>query len=340
MGRIKLGKTATSRSRAQQKESVSSTESQDLKEAIKGGNAEFIDYLLFKGFSIATIKSYSSDVVRFEQWLSKENVVLETVSYSDVLHYIQGKKGRVKQRTISTTVNSLKHYFNFLSTIGTVTENPTQNIAIKGIRRKKLYNILSKQELEELYHNFTFTTDEQQKNQNWYKYSELSHKRNKIILGLLIYQGLNTFELGNLTMNDLKLREGKISIAGSRRSNERELTLEAIQIMDLMEYTLQVRQQLLNEFKKESNYLIISAGSGQGINNLMFKLIKKLKNQNTKIENTKQIRTSVITHWLKIHNLRQVQHMAGHRYVSSTEGYLINDLEDLLEDITKFHPIG
>jgi integrase/recombinase XerD len=35
-----------------------------------------------------------------------------------------------------------------------------------------------------------------------------------------------------------------------------------------------------------------------------------------------------------------VQCLAGHRYVSSTEAYLINDLEDLTEDIAKFHPIG
>jgi len=32
--------------------------------------------------------------------------------------------------------------------------------------------------------------------------------------------------------------------------------------------------------------------------------------------------------------------MAGHRFISSTEAYLINDLEDLQEDINKYHPIG
>jgi integrase/recombinase XerD len=32
--------------------------------------------------------------------------------------------------------------------------------------------------------------------------------------------------------------------------------------------------------------------------------------------------------------------MAGHRYVSSTEGYLVNQMEDLQSDIEQFHPIG
>jgi integrase/recombinase XerD len=46
----------------------------------------------------------------------------------------------------------------------------------------------------------------------------------------------------------------------------------------------------------------------------------------------------VITHWLKNHNLRQVQQMAGHRYISSTEAYLVNQTEDLQADIDQFHP--
>ena len=61
---------------------------------------------------------------------------------------------------------------------------------------------------------------------------------------------------------------------------------------------------------------------------------------NSKVVSFNHIRTSVITHWLKIHNLRQTQYMAGHRFVSSTEAYLINDLDDLQEEIARFHPIG
>lgn len=340
MSKIKLAKTATSRTRAKHRESVSVQESRALKEGIKGSSAAFIDYLLSKGFSRSTIQGYNRDVLRFEAWLRKENVPLETVSYADVLHYMQGQKGKVKQQTIGRQINSLKHYFNWLVSQGAMEENPVQNIAIKGIKRKKLYNILTKQQLEELYHHFTFTTDKNQRNPNWYKISELTFKRNKIILGLLIYQGLNTMELAQLTLDDLKLREGKLYVAGSRRSNERELTLEAVQIMDLMEYTLRDRTALLTEFNKQSDRLIVSAGNSEGVNNILTKLIEKLKEQHPGIQNVKQIRTSVITHWLKIYNLRQVQYMAGHRYVSSTEGYLVNDLEDLLEDITRFHPIG
>ena len=72
----------------------------------------------------------------------------------------------------------------------------------------------------------------------------------------------------------------------------------------------------------------------------MQKLMKELHKQNKQVESVKQIRASVITGWLKNYNLREVQYFAGHRYVSSTESYLINDLEDLKEDINRYHPIN
>lgn len=125
---------------------------------------------------------------------------------------------------------------------------------------------------------------------------------------------------------------------GSRKSNERELKLEALQILDLMEYTLQVRPEILKLTKKESDQLFVSVGVSDGFTNIMQKLMSKLRQQKRGVNSVKQIRTSVITNWLKMYNLRQVQYMAGHRYVSSTEAYLINDLEGLTEDIDKFHP--
>jgi site-specific recombinase XerD len=56
--------------------------------------------------------------------------------------------------------------------------------------------------------------------------------------------------------------------------------------------------------------------------------------------NAQQIRASVITKWLRIHNLREVQYLAGHRFISSTESFMENDMEGLKEEINQFHPLG
>ena len=68
----------------------------------------------------------------------------------------------------------------------------------------------------------------------------------------------------------------------------------------------------------------------------MFKAIQKT---NPEILNPKQIRASVITYWLKNYNLRQVQYFAGHKYVSSTERYQLNNLENLKNQLDKYHPL-
>ena len=113
-----------------------------------------------------------------------------------------------------------------------------------------MYDILKKQELETLYENFEITEEnDSNKNQNWFKTSQLTSRRNKVILGLMIWQGLGTRELTKIEVKDLKLRDGTIYIQGSRRSNERELKLESHQILDIMEYQLKTRQEILNFYK-------------------------------------------------------------------------------------------
>ena len=325
---IKLGKTKDSRTR---KKKVTEDAELELLQRLQNekDQPEFIKYLLQKGYSIKSGERYLKDIELYKKWLDKENITEETVSYNDITHYIQSKKGKVKQITIQTVLASLKQYYNYLQELGFVAENPTLNVQIKGIKRKVLHNILSKQELEKIYFDYKSLESE-----------SLSKKRNEIIVSLLVHQGLNTNDLQNLTIKDVKLREGKIFVKGSRRSNERTLKLEAHQILDFMEYQLKTRETILQETKKETDLFFVTQGSSLKLQNVMQKLMQELRLQNKQVKSVKQIRASVITGWLKVYNLREVQYFAGHRYVSSTENYLINDLEDLKEDINKYHPIA
>lgn len=325
---IRLGKTKDSRTR---KQKVTQDAELELLQKLQNekDQPEFIKYLLQKGYSIKSSERYLKDIELFKKWLHKENVTEEAVSYNDITHYIQSKKASVKQITIQSILASLKQYYNYLQELGFIAENPTINVQIKGIKRKILHNILSKQELEKIYFDYKNIESE-----------SLSKKRNEIIVSLLVYQGLNTNDLQSLIVKDVKLREGKIFVKGNRRSNERTLKLESHQILDFMEYTLQVRQVILQETKKETDLFFVTQGSSLKLQNVMQKLMKELHKQNKQVESVKQIRASVITSWLKNYNLREVQYFAGHRYVSSTESYLINDLEDLKEDINKYHPIS
>lgn len=289
----------------------------------------FKNYLLSKGYSTETTNSYNRGLLQYIVWTENQKIEVEQSTYNEVISYVQYLKNKgLQQRSIQQSVNSLKHYFKWLIKRQLRNDNPTSNVNIKGIKRRKLHNVLSKQELEKIYNDFKNIKSE-----------SLAKKRNEIIVSLLIYQGLNSKELGRLKVTDLKLREGKIYIERTRNSNERHLKLEAHQILDIMEYQLRTREEILKEAKKQTDLLFMSFGKSSKFHNVIHKLLPQLKRLNRNIESVNQIRTSVITAWLKSYNLREVQYMAGHRYVSSTEAYLINDLEDLQEDINKYHPI-
>ena len=284
---------------------------------------------------------YTVEASGFLQWLARENIATEQAAYNDVLHWIQTMRARVSQKTIVKHLNSVKHYYGWLMSCGAVAANPTDGVQVRGIKRRTLYDILSRSELDGLYHGFQVLPEQGPNNkQNWYHSSRLASLRNKVILGLMICQGLGSRELGRLTGQDLKLREGKIYVAGGRSSNERTLTLESHQVMDMMEYMLKTRGEILKLAGKQSDKLFVSTGSSDQFRSIIRKLLARLSKQNGKVSSAQQIRASVITAWLKVYNLREVQYMAGHRYVSSTEAYLINDLDDLSEEIGKYHPIS
>jgi integrase/recombinase XerD len=311
--------------------------------------SNFEQYLQSKDLSKSTIKCYNSEVLEFITWCDKENIPVESCTNTEITSYLkhlQNKGQHNKTRNIN--LNILKHFFDWQIDEERREDNPAKHIKIRGTKGRTLYPIFTKQELESIYHSYQVPTQEDPKaNRNWFTNYHLSRSRNKAILSLMIYQGLCTDEINRLTLKDVKLKEGTIFIAGTRKSNERTLELKPHQIMELMEYTLQVRQSLqaLTSNKTELYFLPTPAAGKKAITdndgiNIWKRLSQEIRKTNKKFINFKQVRTSVITHWLKQYNLRQVQYMAGHRYVSSTESYLVNQMEDLQSDIEQFHPIG
>lgn len=293
----------------------------------------FEHYLRQQGLSKRTVESYRKSTRFLLEWMEKEQLEAIKIRYNDLLLFIKylQRKG-VVQRTIQSYFRGINHYFDYLELEGLISSNPTADIKINGVVRKKLYHVLEPHQLHRLYQE--------------YKAETLATRRNKVMLGLLVYQGVTTAELGKVSIKDVNLREGEVCIPGSRKSNERTMKLEPQQIMELYDYTLQVRPELLqmnpkrkSQEKQETEQLFIGEGGNRySISNFVTQLMIKVRELQPHIKDAKQIRASVITKWLRQHNLREVQYLAGHRYIGSTESYLQNEMEGLLEEVNQFHP--
>jgi len=307
----------------------------------------FKTYLQSQGKSKSTVSHYNSYALDFLSWLDKDSTSVENATAKEVLSYLNHlqKKG-LENITRNIRLNVIKHFFNYQIEHDYRVDNPVSHLKIRGSKTRKLYVILDKQELEGLYNEYQIPSEQDERsNRNWFRYYRLSRARNKTILSLMIHQGLTTPEVNKLQISDLKLKEGTVFIAGSRKSNERTLELKSNQIMALMEYQYTTRVELLKDCKTAVKSLFVSSPPiGKNYSNrkdckeIWKRFSQDLKTQNKDFKNFKQVRTSVITRWLKQFNLRQVQYMAGHRYVSSTEGYLVNQTEDLQADIDQFYP--
>jgi site-specific recombinase XerD len=285
----------------------------------------FIDYLKNREMSPSSIDSYHVQAGRFLAWLKAENMKPGQVRHADILSFMKHcqKKG-ISQRTVQLYTGCVKTYYDHLIEQGAVKINPMQGIKVQGIKRKMLYRILEPPELHAIYHN--------------YQHATLSGRKNKVIIGLLVYQGLKTEELDKLEVKDVKLKEGKIEIPGGRKSNGRALQLEPHQVLDMYDYVKQTRPQILEQTKKQTEKLFVSLESGYKLR--IDYLMEQLREKNPKMTSAKQVRASVIVKWLRQYNLREVQYLAGHRYISSTESYQQSEMQGLSEEVDLFHPLG
>ncbi len=306
----------------------------------------FKQYLELQGKSKSTVNHYNTYALDFISWLDKDTTELENATAKEVLAYLNHlqKKG-LENSTRSIRLNVIKRLFKWQLLEQHRADNPIAHLKIRGAKQTKLHPILDKVQLEQLYNSYGVPTgDDPKSKKNWFRNYRLSKTRNKVILSLLIHQGLTTPEIERLVLNDLKLKQGEIYITSSRKSQERTLELKSHQIMELMEYQYTTRTELLKLQEEQTDKFFLSTptlGKLKANSSLQVwkSISKELKTENSHFINFKQVRASVITHWLKQHNLRQVQYMAGHKYVSSTESYLVNHTEDLLQEIDKFHLI-
>lgn len=297
---------------------------------------DFIAYLKQKQFSQRSLET-SQRIINssYLRWVAKENLEPESVTYQDLLEFMKhGRTTGKSPRTIQHYLNTIRHYYDHLVREQAITTNPVHGLEVKGIKQKTLYPILTAHELHNLYHQYPNDT--------------YRDKRNKTMLGLLVYQGLRTEELARMTTKAVQLREGKIEVIGSRKNNGRLMPLESHQVMDMYDYVLQVRPEILNmapkrktQAKIETDQLFIGEGGNcYSLSNMMTRLMIKVRKINPSVQNAQQLRASVITKWVKQYNLRKAQHLAGHRYISSTENYLQNDIEGLQEELNRYHPLN
>lgn len=292
----------------------------------------FKEYRQKRGYSEKTMKGHDCQVNLFKVWCLKQGITPEEITFSKALQFIDSERERgISSVSIIRRISSIRIYFDYLLGSGIITHNVFKRIRIRHSGKKVLPEILSTLHLEKIYQDFC----SQPAWNHGRKMSELLHKRDTVILGLLVYQGLDSGEIVRLETGHVSLSEGKIYIPGGRRSSSRTLRLQASQILPLKTFLEETRPALLEKRNLQSPYLFPARKSSD----LICKIVEAVKRIHPEIKNSRQLRVSVIMNWLKTNNIRQVQYMAGHKSIQSTEIYRGEDLTDLTKQLEMFHPL-
>jgi len=267
-----------------------------------------------------TKRSYRNYTGIFLQWMDEQQLTNEQVRTVDVLDFMASIAEHTSKEIQQCTLRYVRQYFTWKQH----PHNPVMGIRLQGRRRHHLgRDLLDREILDGLYRDYPMLT--------------LPNHRDRVILGLVVYQGLSCNELCRLQIDDIDLSAGKLRVPGGRKTNSRKLSFEGIQIMELNEYIQTVRPQFL---KQNSGQLFLSVKGNEAVKNILSNLVKVLKEMHPKVNSLYQLRRSVIADWLKSKDVRIVQYMAGHKNVSSTEAYQVINLEDLQHELDKHHPLG
>ena len=310
---------------------------------------EFIKYLESKNLKKTTISSYIKNVERFFENVKKEDLQVTKPDILKFLEYLKNKR-KIQNHTRYHYLIALNYYFTFLYENEKIAVNPCLFLKIRGINKKKLHKIYTPEELDQLFDNYyqLFVRgydDSHHRHEGQKRYSVLYRGRNALIVSILFNQGTATSEIETIEMDDFDLIKATIKIRGKYRRKDRVLPLKATQIGLFMHYLQNIRPKLQEYQTTESNKLFLGlpAISYKTTDNEMkrsvFKpLSEQIKSIDKQFLNFQQIRASVISFWIKTQGLRKAQHLAGHRCITTTEKYVINNLDGLIDDINKLHP--
>jgi site-specific recombinase XerD len=288
---------------------------------------EFIQYLKdHYHYAERTLTEKEKQVLLWKNLCSgKQN--FDTINTAELLKITALQQKKYTTATINNQIRSTEQYFEYLQFTGKRKDHPLKNFRIKTPKRPLITGFLTEEELRNIEKDFR---------ERKYKKGQFSlfGKRNRIILGFIIYQALSSGCLRELNVNDIDLERGIIKVpeATENRLKERILPLEASQILTLYQYINETRSELLQLSKtvKETEKLFILSEKTK------FSSITKEIRKQINIESLQLIRNSRINLWLKQYNLREVQYKAGFRYLRSLEYFNQTELENLKQEIEKY----
>lgn len=279
---------------------------------------------LRKELSPSTAARYERDIQTFFLHLKRPG----QATYQQIMDVIGALRKKYNNpKTINRILAAIKKYYDYLQHTAARKDHPCKSIKLRDGKRRdiQLQDLFSTKELELLMES----KPRRERNR------KTNAIRDKLILSLLIYQGLVRTEISLIEITDIDLEEATITARGDQRTNKRTLPLKAKQIHLLHEYLQKERPQ------STSDKLFIGMRGEPMSSDSLARVVQGYQYLFADKELTCQtIRMSVTRNLLKEDkDVRIVQAYTGHKSSGTTEKYKQSHAEELKAEIQKHHPV-
>jgi integrase/recombinase XerD len=266
----------------------------------------FLQYLTRdKGYSQNTLAAYRNDLTQMAAFITAEQAKGIITSYTDLLksYLLKLREKRYSVATTARKVASAKSFFKFMVDSGRMRENPTQNLPSPQVTKHAL-NFLSPSEYQQLLAEAA-------------KLPTPEAKRDAVMLELLYATGVRISELVALNVKNIDLEQNCVHI-----NSKRQVPFEHRTSQILGNFLRSDRLDLLYDEKEEALFL---NRRGKRLTRQGFWQI--IKGYASKAGLGGKVTPQTLRHSFarrKLQNgieLRQLQQLLGHAYISSTRVY-------------------
>jgi len=258
-----------------------------------------------KGYSQNTVAAYRNDLTQMATFMTAELAKGIIQSYDELLksYLLKLREKRYSVATTARKVASARSFFKFMVDSGKMRENPTRNLPSLQVSKRAL-NFLSPSEYQKLLAEAT-------------KLSTPEARRDAVMLELLYATGLRISELVSLNVKDIDLKQNCVHV-----NSKRQVPFDQRLSQILGKFLRSDRLDLLYDEKEEALFL---NRRGKRLTRQGFWQI--VKGYASKAGLSDKVTPQALRHSFarrKLQSgteLRQLQQLLGHAYISSTRVY-------------------
>jgi len=288
----------------------------------------FIEYLkIEKNCSPYTIDVYKKDIQQFYLFMSKQLLEhVQDVSAQEVRIFLTELfNEELARKSIARKISSLRSFYRFLARENIVESNPFAVISIPKLE-SRLPDFFYEEELQHIFQSCDTTS--------------ILGKRNVAILELLYATGIRVGECTKIEMKDLDFSISTLLVKGKGKK-ERYVPFGSFAHSALESYIKNSRSKLMDKNKTNHPYLFVNYKGGPLTENGVRDILNRMMESSAakgKIHPHK-LRHSFATHLLANGaDMRTVQELLGHAFLSSTQIYTHVTSEYLKKTYMSFHP--